>query len=131
MKIDTRLMSLGVCMSVLIASISEPLGVAEQPLASKSPTATTNDSDPTPRFANDDMDKASTDHRPTGWGLPSRGLGGGRPTCGSEGYGRLAAISASAARRSGEAFAGSRRRHSNQSGYPAISRSSARLSLRR
>jgi hypothetical protein len=49
-------------MSVLTDSIREPLGVAEQPLDTTMDAASTNVSDPSPRFNKDDMKKASTEH---------------------------------------------------------------------
>jgi len=63
MNTDTTSTSLGVCMSVLIDSISEPLGVAEQPLDATTDTANSHASDPSPRLDEDDMNEASTEHR--------------------------------------------------------------------
>jgi hypothetical protein len=47
-------------MSVLIDNISAPLGVAEQPLDTTTDTVSVPASDPSPRFNEDDMNKAST-----------------------------------------------------------------------
>jgi hypothetical protein len=48
---------LGVCMSVLIDSIRAPLGVAEQPLDTRTDAASMQASDPSLRFTREDMKK--------------------------------------------------------------------------